>query len=69
VFTVIIKQVNVVTGNFGGQTCPHFGAENLVPQSLRFTNFVLMPRPAHLDSAFGRLDNEAFRVMGLRRMK
>ena len=51
VLTIVIEQVDVMALNGLGQTRTQLGGEHRIPQALRFTNFVLMLRPADLNGA------------------
>ena len=51
VLAVIVKQIDVVTWHCFGQPCAQLGRKDLVPQALRFPNFVEMRRPADCNGA------------------
>jgi hypothetical protein len=51
VFAVIVKQIDVMTGQCFGQPCTEFSRKNLMPQALRFPNFIEMLRPADFNGA------------------
>ena len=63
------EQINVMTRNAVFQTCAHLGGEHVEPQSLRFTDLVLMLCPTDLNSALGAARQEIHSGVGLRRMK
>jgi hypothetical protein len=50
VFAIVVKQINVMVGEGGVQSRPHFTDEHAVPQSLRFTNLVKMASPMDLNA-------------------
>jgi hypothetical protein len=68
-FAVVIEQIDVMSRNFARQASTHLGAKNFEPQSLRFTDLVLMLCPTDLNSAFGAARHEIHNGVGLRRMK
>jgi hypothetical protein len=51
VFTVVVKQIDVMARQCLGQTRTQFGGKNLMPQALRFPNFIEMLRPADFNGA------------------